>query len=77
MCIANPLAVPALLLAMLFAAKNVVAQNPAECLYNDAHFHIQDFKADGPHIADILEMMDNHVCRSTLMSLAVTVAHAR
>jgi hypothetical protein len=51
------LAVPALLLAMLFAATNVVAQVPAECLYNDAHFHIQDFKADGPHIADILKMI--------------------
>ena len=29
----------------------------AECLYNDAHFYIQDFEADGPHIADILKMI--------------------
>jgi len=44
-------------------------------LYNDEHFHIQDFKSDGPRLTDVLKMMDSHVCRSTLMSLAVTVAH--
>jgi len=75
MRITHALAVAGLLLAMSFAPKNAVAQDAGECLYNDAHFHIQDFKADGPHIADILTMMDNHVCRSTLMGLAVTVAH--
>jgi hypothetical protein len=45
------------------------------CLYNDEHFHIQDFKADGPPVSTILNMMNSHVCRSTLMGLAVTVAH--
>src|SRR5262245_21734494 len=45
------------------------------CLYNDEHFHIQDFKADGPPASAILKMMNAHVCRSTLMGLAVTVAH--
>src|SRR5262245_49347149 len=45
------------------------------CLYNDEHFHIQDFKADGPPVNAILTMMNSHVCRSTLMGLAVTVAH--
>src|SRR5262245_10135013 len=42
------------------------------CLYNDEHFHIQDFKADGPPVSAILKMMNSHVCRSTLMGLAVT-----
>ena len=51
------------------------AQDTSDCLYNDEHFHIQDFKADGPHAAEILKMMEHHVCRSTLMGLAVTVAH--
>ena len=68
------------ILAGGFAAISVllpaaVAQQASECLYNDAHFHIQDFKADGPRLADILKLMDNHVCRSTLMGLAVTVAY--
>jgi len=64
-----------LLATMMFAPAGAVAQDASECLYNDAHFHIQDFKADGPRLADILKMIDSHVCRSTLMGLAVTVAH--
>src|SRR5882672_6768227 len=65
----------ALLLAIPFAPKNAAAQEAGICLNNDEHFHIQDFKADGPPLRDVLKMMDNHICRSTLMSLAVTVAH--
>ena len=69
-----------LILAALFAAisgapARAMALDASECLYDDAHFHIQDFKADGPRLADILKMMDSHVCRSTLMGLAVTVAY--
>ena len=52
-----------------------VERQDGECLYNDSHFHIQDFKADGPRAADVIRMMDNHVCRSTMMGLAVTLAH--
>ena len=51
------------------------AQDRSKCLYNDEHFHIQNFEAEGPHLTAILKMMDNHVCRSTLMGLAVTLAH--
>lgn len=47
----------------------------SNCLYNDEQFHIQDFKADGPRLPEVLKMMDNHVCRTTLMGLAITVAH--
>lgn len=57
------------------APRPVAAQDSGKCLYNDEHFHIQDFKADGPHVSEIVRMMDEHVCRSTLMGLAVTVAH--
>jgi hypothetical protein len=52
-----------------------LAQHADECLYNDSHFHIQDFKADGPRLTEIMKMMDAHVCRSTVMGLAVTLAH--
>src|SRR5215469_7415552 len=65
----------ALLLTIPPALKNASAEDASNCLYNDEHFHIQDFKADGPPIAEISKMMDHHVCRSTLMGLAVTVAH--
>ena len=57
------------LAAISLVLPTAVAQDASECLYNDAHFHIQDFKADGPRLADILKLMDNHVCRSTLMGL--------
>ena len=65
----------AFLFALILGAKQASAEDISNCLYNDEHFHIQDFKADGPPLTDILKIMDNHVCRTTLMSLAVTVAH--
>ena len=51
------------------------AQETSACLYNDDHFHIQNFIAEGPRLSSVLKMMDDHVCRTTLMSLAITVSH--
>src|SRR5215475_1322563 len=65
----------ALVFSTFLAANKLAAQEANVCLYNDEHFHIQDFKAEGPPIADVMKMMDTHVCRSTIMSLALTVAH--
>jgi hypothetical protein len=65
----------ALLFVLAFIPLQVCAQDHAECLYNDMHFHIQNFIADGPPLAEILKMMDQHVCRSVLMGLPITVAH--
>jgi hypothetical protein len=66
-------------MALLFfsglIASCATAQETSDCLYNDAHFHVQDFKTDGPRAADIFRMMDRHVCRSAMMGLSVTVAH--
>jgi len=64
-----------LLLGFIFASPTATGQDSRDCLYNDTHFHIQDFKADGPPLRDILKMMDAHVCRSVLMGLPATVAH--
>ena len=65
----------ALVLAIVSAPAKATAEETAECLYNDEHFHIQDFKADGPPMVDVVKMMQRHVCRTTMMGLAVTVAH--
>jgi len=65
----------ALLLALVSSPQKAHAEDTADCLYNDEHFHIQDFRADGPRVPEILKAIDHHVCRTTLMSLAVTVAH--
>ena len=46
-----------------------------ECLYNDAHFHVQDFRAQGIPIPDVVKTMDGNVCRAVMMGLAVTIAH--
>ena len=62
-------------LTMCFAPNRASAEDTGKCLYNDEHFHIQDFKADGPPITEILKMMEGRVCRTTLMALAITVAH--
>jgi hypothetical protein len=64
-----------LLLGSLLSSRTATAQDSRDCLYNDAHFHIQDFKADGPPLPDVLKMMNAHVCRSVLMGLPATVAH--
>jgi hypothetical protein len=65
----------ALLLGISLAGKTASAEGTSQCLYNDEHFHIQDFKAEGPRLSEILKMMDSHVCRTTLMSLGMTLAH--
>jgi hypothetical protein len=65
----------ALLFGISLAAKKASAKSASECLYNDEHFHVQDFKAEGPRLSEVLKMMDSHVCRTTLMSLAMTLAH--
>lgn len=57
------------------AATAASAQETSGCLYNDDHFHIQNFIAEGPPLSKVLKMMDDHVCRSTLMSLAITLSH--
>jgi len=67
--------VASLLLASPFIVFPATAQQTDGCLYNDVHFHIQDFIANGPPLPDVLKMMDTHVCRSVVMGLPATVAH--
>jgi len=69
------MAIVSLVIGVLFTTYTATAQDAGACLYNDAHFHIQDFKADGPPLPDVLKMMNAHVCRSVLMGLQATVAH--
>ena len=64
-----------LLLASPLAAQKPSAHHTNKCLYNDVHYHLQNFTAEGPRLSDILTMMDGHICRTTVMGLAVTVAH--
>jgi hypothetical protein len=71
----TPSFVVALLFALTLVPQKVFPQDGSACLYNDAHFHIQDFKADGPRLTDVVRMMDAHICRSALMGLPATVAH--
>jgi hypothetical protein len=59
----------ALVLAIALAPKKASGEESGKCLYNDEHFHIQDFETDGPHIGHLVKMMDNHVCRTTIMGL--------
>ena len=65
--------VPALFMAA--ASRIAFCQDGGACLYNDAHFHVQDFRAQGIPIPDVVKMMDGNVCRAVLMGLAVTLAH--
>ena len=65
----------AALLALATISKPASAQVADQCLYNDAHFHVQDFRAQGVPIPDVVKMMDGNVCRAVMMGLAVTIAH--
>ena len=62
-------------LALLVASRPAPAQDADPCLYNDAHFHVQDFRAQGIPIPDLVRTMDGNVCRAVMMGLAVTIAH--
>jgi hypothetical protein len=63
------------LLVFAFAPQPASGQNATRCLYNDAHSHVQDFKAQGTPIPELLKMMDGNVCHAVMMGLAVTIAH--
>jgi hypothetical protein len=60
---------------MAAVSRPAFPQDGGACLYNDAHFHVQDFRAQGIPIPDVVKMMDGNVCRAVLMGLAVTLAH--
>jgi hypothetical protein len=62
-------------LALAALSRPAFGQGASACLYNDAHFHVQDFQAKGIPIPDVVTMMDGNVCHSVLMGLAVTLAH--
>jgi hypothetical protein len=62
-------------MALVAARRPAPAQDASECLYNDAHFHVQDFRAQGIPIPDVVKMMDGNVCRAVMMGLSVTIAH--
>jgi Amidohydrolase len=68
---------PVILFLLVLAATSrpASAQVADPCLYNDAHFHVQDFRAQGTPIPDVVKMMDGNVCRAVMMGLAVTIAH--
>ena len=61
--------------ALAALSRPAFGRGAAACVYNDAHFHIQDFQAKGIPVPDIVKMMDGNICRSVLMGLAVTLAH--
>jgi hypothetical protein len=71
----SPVLAIVLLPIISLVARAAPAQETSTCLYNDDHFHIQNFIAEGPRLSNVLKMMDDHVCRTTLMSLAITVSH--
>jgi hypothetical protein len=71
----NSVLISTLLPMLALMHLRVLAQGTQTCLYNDSHFHIQDFVANGPRLAEVFKMMDGHVCRSTMMALGTTVAH--
>jgi hypothetical protein len=55
----NPVLTSALSLVIIPAHRKVLAEETSNYLYNDEHFHIQNFKADGPRLSEVLKMMIN------------------
>jgi hypothetical protein len=54
--------------AMLFAAGAAGAQSP-NCQFSDSHFHLTNYIQEGPSAAEVLRLMGDRVCRSTLFGI--------
>jgi hypothetical protein len=53
-----------------------MAEEPADTLYIDNHYHVQAFHATGAPLEDFIKMMDeNKISRSAAMTLAITTAN--
>jgi hypothetical protein len=58
------LAVTACIVASAAAADPAMA-----CDFDDSHFHLTNYIQEGPSAADVLKIMDDRVCRSTLFGI--------
>ena len=59
----------ALGLGLLLCAGPAAARAPGACEFNDAHFHLTNYVQEGPPVADVLKLMGDRVCRSTLFGI--------
>jgi predicted TIM-barrel fold metal-dependent hydrolase len=55
--------------AIFFATVGAAAQPPATCQFNDGHFHLTNYIQEGPSAAEVLKLMGERVCRSTLFGI--------
>jgi predicted TIM-barrel fold metal-dependent hydrolase len=60
--------------AMLAGASVALAASPAAarqkpCEFSDSHFHLTNYIQEGPPAADVLKIMGDRVCRSTLFGI--------
>lgn len=57
------------LLAAAPAAAKSPQSKPQACDFNDSHFHLTNYIQEGPPVGDVLKLMGNRVCRSTLFGI--------
>jgi hypothetical protein len=68
----RPLA--ALGLALGLVAGSAAAQTPAQtskggCQFSDSHFHLTNYIQEGPSAGEVLKLMGDRVCRTTLFGI--------
>jgi hypothetical protein len=55
--------------ASLAAVEPAHAQSPKTCEFNDSHFHLTNYIQEGPSPSEVLAIMGDRVCRSTLFGI--------
>jgi hypothetical protein len=56
-------------LALTLAAGSAAAQSPKGCQFSDSHFHLTNYIQEGPSAGEVLKLMGDRVCRTTLFGI--------
>jgi hypothetical protein len=59
----------ALGLALTLAAGSAAAQTSKDCQFSDSHFHLTNYIQEGPSAGEVLKLMGDRVCRTTLFGI--------
>ncbi len=64
----------ALGLLLAFVAGHAGAQTPKGCQFSDSHFHLTNYIQEGPSAGEVLKLMGDRVCRTTLFGIPLQQA---
>lgn len=54
---------------LALGAGSASAQTPKDCQFSDSHFHLTNYIQEGPSAGEVLKLMGDRVCRTTLFGI--------